>query len=486
MEDFLLILNDNINAFMTSLHNIMEIQRTTTVSIEDLELLLLSGYKIKPSDLYLEHEKSRYWVEKNLVGTTTSIVCSTTNVPTSLDLFQKEEKLNEEMSLLLPCENESLAGKIPKWLPSLPPNHTYRRTRTTKHNKNAILTTKNKILLQDPKFLKKELAKEQQIVSFNLSRLSTKIDEHLNKFKEHKKSQGINDVSNTNTPMRTPSFLIGNTPTIVSHGSSAGNNSRHRYRSETKSILYTRYNFDKFKPLPMNMTENNEKLNEVFKQPVKNFDVEKYCHNRLKISWKQVNRYEHRKYILKKNPFIRGISIFHSSAATSSNANARQRRLEFLDRIFKKSHNGVLQYCLTDLDVEKQKKINNFQENELKYKLERKRKILELQKEEKQKKEKKNYLILKSNSDNNSVQSSTNEESFIPLENKFSGSVANDNNGDINYGKQDTVKGNTNNITTGCLSEPKPIKTEVIKNNDNDNNTVSKPIIKIKLNSNSI
>ncbi|KAL6942620.1 hypothetical protein ACO0QE_003804 [Hanseniaspora vineae] len=260
-----------------------------------------------------------------------------------------------ELTKLLPNENKELISKIPKWLPKLPPAHTYKSTK--------MFTTKK----FDEIIIKRNLVHQQHQMSNNINNLENIIQQEMEREDDIDKEKSV--------------------------GKSVGSISKKmqsRLRSENKSIFNRITNLEDYQDIPANILV--ESMNTSSMGSNKKFDVLDYCINKNKRSSK-LKKIDFLKNSNKKNPFIRGMGLQNNNKLMEN----------FIKKYVKRSYDGFYKNTILQSDrIAELKKlwVQQYVEQERNYKImkkERKKNLIEklrLEKELKEQEEKLQQQII--------------------------------------------------------------------------------------------
>ncbi|CCH60825.1 hypothetical protein TBLA_0D03250 [Henningerozyma blattae CBS 6284] len=306
-----------LNDMIYQLARLSITQRRLTIASNDLSLWLRS-FNLNPSDLtlYLEESnfiKSKFNKDYNLLyellrdyNTETNHNFKNPNYSTS-DLLNN--KSSESSSSRIVPPSNTILRSMPEWLPSLPPDHTYKFT-PLYNEPITDETVMKKILVNEGKLAESALIKLLEAsTTSEINSLPTPETD-----RENDLEQNINIDTNTN----------GNSMTLKSVSENEKTNTNERLndellaQDETKAIYGSALQVRKIKKRFELMIDPKAEtqLSEEFVYP-STFNVEEYARKQVQKIREQVLFYEEKQLQAQKNPFwkyskmIVGPSQFH-------------------------------------------------------------------------------------------------------------------------------------------------------------------------------
>lgn len=255
----LLLIEDQLNDMIGFLRKSSNIQRRELIAKADLQLFL-EGFNLSPSDLDLQHQISQYYSEvyrKELAA------LHSLQETVSEAVVEDEGASQDVINSLVP-PNNPLAKKVPKWMPTLPPDHTYRFTPQYNHP------------ITDETVIRRKIVDEGKMSEIALSHLLR--------------------VSNTPTP--SPEVQMSDTDqALATEESMAIYGNKHKKRRKQ-----TAYSTDLLSRLPQT-----------------NFNVEEYARSRVELARRKVMEYEEKQLQLQQNPFIKYSKMLLSASPEKMN-----------------------------------------------------------------------------------------------------------------------------------------------------------------------
>lgn len=258
----LLLIEDQLNDMIGFLHKSSNIQRRELIAKADLELFL-EGFNLSPSDLDLQCQASQHY--NKVYGKELEALHSLKE--TISDAVLDDEGTSQEVINSLVPPNNPLAGSVPKWMPALPPDHTYRFTPQYNHPITDETVIRRKIV---------DEGKQSEVALLHLLRTS-------------------------DTPVASPEVQMSDADiALASEETKAIYGSKHKKRRKQAS----------------NPSDLLSKL------PQTNFNVEEYARSRVELARRKVLEYEERQLQLQQNPFIKYSKLVLS--ASTEKLNRRQ------------------------------------------------------------------------------------------------------------------------------------------------------------------
>lgn len=257
----MLLIEDQLNDMIGFLHKSSNIQRRELIAKVDLELFL-EGFNISPTDLELQWQISQHYGK--IYGSEMETLHSLREV-TSVGAIENEGISQEVVNALVPPSNP-LMNIVPKWLPALPPDHTYRFT--PQYNRP----------ITDETLIRRKIVEEGKQSEVALLHL----------------------LQTSDAPVAVPEVEMSPADEELAFKESMaiyGNmHKRRRKQASSSSDLLS-------------------------KLPQANFSVEEYARNRVELARRKVIEYEEKQLHLQQNPFIKYSNLIVS--ASSENANRR-------------------------------------------------------------------------------------------------------------------------------------------------------------------
>lgn len=279
-DHLLMLLDEQLDDMIGELHKISNIQRRESVAKGDLQLFL-QGLNISPSDLELQGQLSQYVSlqfkkEYDLLHALKESYSKTTE--------DEGEQIENVLTKLVPPTN-SLRLSIPKWLPALPPDHTYKFTPQFNHPITDEIIIRKKIV---------EEGKRSELALLHLLRGTDK-----GGFEE-------NPIPDFDEALE---------------------------KEETLAV----YGFGKRKMKQDCRILNSSEL--LTRLPQANFNVEEYARRRVEISRKRVVDFEEKTLQFAKNPFLKGSKLMMSGS--NDKVTKRQANKE-IRSMLKRSFYGMI------------------------------------------------------------------------------------------------------------------------------------------------
>lgn len=247
-DRLLMLVDGQLNDMIAHLHRISNLQRRESIAKDDLQLLL-QGFNLTPSALEQQCRASNYYRETFSEEFDHLHSLKEVNSPSAKDdvPFEDQEALKQNVASVLVPPTNPLQKILPSWLPSFPPDHTYKFTPQYSHPITDETVIRRKIV---------EEGKQSELALANLS-----IRTHT--------SQPLHDDD-------TYDDQLAQDETLAIYG-------RNKKRKTT----------------PVSSAELISKL------PQTNFSVEEYAHSRVQIARKKVLEFEERQWQAQQDPFLK-------------------------------------------------------------------------------------------------------------------------------------------------------------------------------------
>lgn len=366
MEQLCMFAEGQLDALMEGLHRISLLQRRQSVAVADLDMWL-RGYHLSPSALYEAMEKSNYIRDTyykdaksletllpkgdDLANTAFGrVIPSTEQSGTQVedldeideDDYELVEYQQQAILQLFKTENVStrLKRSKPNWLPSFPPDHTYKYTPSFNNviNKETVVRKKlveegqlsekalinlmekfKSVAKQDEEKVVMEKAKEKEVQPVgtketsdetvpseneikNLDRTpdnSEKLFEHSEETKEEALEEDIKDNETSEVKIKELEKLEPTEPVL---------SEEELAELETRALLYRVENKKAYLIDPIRESLKAGKLKVLYENPtnkLKNFDVEAYAKHRVDLARRRVVDYEYEQLYSKHNPLLK-------------------------------------------------------------------------------------------------------------------------------------------------------------------------------------
>ncbi|QLL34685.1 hypothetical protein HG536_0H00600 [Torulaspora globosa] len=244
--DYLLLLvEEQLNDMIGFLHKSSNIQRRELVAKADLQLFL-EGFNLSPSDLELQQQISQHYskIYRKELAALHSLQ------ETVSEAIAEDEGTSQDVINSLVPPNNPLAKSVPKWMPILPPDHTYRFTPQYNHP------------ITDETVIRRKIVEEGKLSEVALSHL----------------------LRVSSMPAPSPEVQMSDADQALAAEESMaiyGN----KYKKRRKQ---TAYSSDLLSKLPQS-----------------NFNVEEYARSRVELARRKVLEYEEKQLQLQQNPFIK-------------------------------------------------------------------------------------------------------------------------------------------------------------------------------------
>ncbi|CCE64530.1 hypothetical protein TPHA_0I00230 [Tetrapisispora phaffii CBS 4417] len=255
------LVDEQLSDMVNQMEKLAALQRRKEVAKKDIDLWL-RGFNLQPSDLTITHQQSEYIKEK-YGGEVTLLNRLATDTNEVLTVFKKTDKtLKDDSTLetlkLVPITN-TLENIIPDWLPSFPPDYTYKFT--PQFNKH----------ITDATVIRKKVAAE--------GKKSEKALLHLLESEKITTSKLLNLDKFDSDDMDTAKLEM--------------------------DALYSGGSCDRKKRTAFFEDEEDRMVDEHGNSTSNKFDIEKYVHKRINIVRNKVKQYEDKQLRLQNDPFLK-------------------------------------------------------------------------------------------------------------------------------------------------------------------------------------
>ncbi|QLQ81804.1 hypothetical protein HG537_0G00580 [Torulaspora globosa] len=278
-EYLLLLIEAQLNDMIGFLRKSSNIQRRELIAKADLELFL-DGFNLTASELDLQWQISQYY--SKIYGNELASLHSLQE--TASETITEDEGVSQDVINSLVPPNNPLAKSVPKWMPTLPPDHTYRFT--PQYNRP----------ITDETVIRRKIVDEGKLSELALSHL----------------------LRVSSTPVPSPEVQMSDADEVL-----ATEETRAIYGNEHKKRRkQSAYSSDL-----------------LFKLPQSNFNVEEYARSRIELARRKVIEYEEKQLQLQQNPFIKYSKMILSTSPEK--LNRRQLNKE-ISSMLKRSLHGLV------------------------------------------------------------------------------------------------------------------------------------------------